>query len=55
MTHRETSNSYKILAGKHNIENTWEALASVDVDFRVCFRGMWALGILGSVAVVLGE
>jgi len=41
MTRRETSNSYKILAGKHNIESTWEASALVDDDLKICFRGTW--------------
>jgi len=41
MTHRETSNLCKILAGKHNEESTWEASTLVDDDFKICFRSTW--------------
>lgn len=39
MTLKETNNLYKILVGKHTEETTWEDLASVDNDFKICFRG----------------
>jgi hypothetical protein len=39
MTLKETNNSYKILAGKHNEETTWKDLASVVNNFKICFRG----------------
>jgi len=38
MTHKETSNSYKILAGKHNEKSTWEPSALVEDDFKREFR-----------------
>jgi hypothetical protein len=35
MTHRETNNSYKILAGKRNEESIQEALVLVDGDCKI--------------------